>query len=851
MRKRTSALVGATIALATIALAIPGSAAIVSHPLEDGLLEWTSADAGGSGGRETPAMSADGRWVVFVGRGEGKGVWAVDRRTDTTRRLTTGDDFDPDVSDNGRFVVYAQRGGEQDVYLLDRDTDKDGAFDEVGATSTVSASVDNDGNSASGPATAPALSGNGRYVAFQVKDNLDGTPACKTGGGPDKVHVYDRVTRTVEMVSVAQDAGGESCAVNGNAQFPSITPDGRFVTFTSDASVLMPAVATLAEPGEEEEEPTVPQVFVRDRQAATTSMVSVGVDDLPGDGASAFDRGATISDNGRKVAFESDATNLVAGDTNANTDAFVRDLQAATTMRVSVDENGAQVILAPLTEDPCGTAAPVETEAEEPGEPALPVAGGGPAIAGDGGFVAFESEAPLTSDDANEVDGVRVRDVYGYDVAAQSLQRVSVAIPGGVEASGCRTEGHTGANVPAVNGVDAQSGYDGRTVVFMSQGDPTLERPSEEEPHESASDAEVAAATAFEAGIFTRTLSLPTLASVRPAQLTQGFTGTVTLTGGQFTPPGSAAALTVTMGTGISVTNVAWLSPTSIKVTLTVATNAALGARKVTVVDSAGDKATCAGCVVVTERVRPAGSTDSYRLVGSDGGVFTFGTASFHGSMGGARLNAPVVAMVETASGRGYYLVASDGGVFAFGDAEFEGSLGGTRLNRPIVDIAIGEGGKGYVLVASDGGVFAFGTPFRGSLGADPPNAPIVAIDTTSAGYRLVGADGGVFTFGNASFQGSLGGRHLNAPIVDITDRAGGYWLVSRDGGVFTFGSAGFYGSAAASPPAGGVVGIVAVRAGTGYRLTSERGAVRSFGTASNLGALSVTTAAPITGMSR
>src|SRR5436853_4721975 len=63
-------------------------------------------------------------------------------------------------------------------------------------------------------------------------------------------------------------------------------------------------------------------------------------------------------------------------------------------------------------------------------------------------------------------------------------------------------------------------------------------------------------------------------------------------------------------------------------------------------------------------------------LAASDGGVFSFGGAPFYGSMGGIRLNRPVVTMAATPTGRGYWLVASDGGVFAFGDARFFGSTG-------------------------------------------------------------------------------------------------------------------------------------------------------------------------------
>ena len=78
-----------------------------------------------------------------------------------------------------------------------------------------------------------------------------------------------------------------------------------------------------------------------------------------------------------------------------------------------------------------------------------------------------------------------------------------------------------------------------------------------------------------------------------------------------------------------------------------------------------------------------------YWLVASDGGVFAFGDAAFHGSTGNIRLTKPVVGMAATPDGHGYWLVASDGGIFAFGgtDGGFFGSTGNIRLTRPMVGI--------------------------------------------------------------------------------------------------------------------------------------------------------------------
>ena len=215
-------------------------------------------------------------------------------------------------------------------------------------------------------------------------------------------------------------------------------------------------------------------------------------------------------------------------------------------------------------------------------------------------------------------------------------------------------------------------------------------------------------------------------------------------------------------------------------------------------------------------------------LAGADGGVFTVGSAPFFGSMGGRRLNRPIVDIAATPSGRGYWMVASDGGIFNFGDAPFLGSMGNRWLNRPIVGIAPTPSGRGYWLVASDGGIFSFGdAPFLGSLGSVRLNSPIVALAAAPGGngYWMVAADGGIFAFGGARFAGSAAGRRLAAPVAHMasTPSGNGYWLAGADGGVFSFGDAPFFG-APVNAGQGNVVAIVAVPGS--YRLVTESGAV-------------------------
>ena len=134
-------------------------------------------------------------------------------------------------------------------------------------------------------------------------------------------------------------------------------------------------------------------------------------------------------------------------------------------------------------------------------------------------------------------------------------------------------------------------------------------------------------------------------------------------------------------------------------------------------------------------------------------------------------LNQPIVGMAPTHDGGGYWLVASDGGIFSYGDASFHGSTGSIHLNKPVVGMAATPDGGGYWLVACDGGIFNYGdAPFHGSAGSIPLNKPVVGMAPTSdgGGYWLVATDGGIFNYGDANFYGSTGSIVLNKPVVGM-----------------------------------------------------------------------------------
>ena len=207
--------------------------------------------------------------------------------------------------------------------------------------------------------------------------------------------------------------------------------------------------------------------------------------------------------------------------------------------------------------------------------------------------------------------------------------------------------------------------------------------------------------------------------------------------------------------------------------------------------------------------------TKGYWFVAADGGIFSYGDATFAGSTGALKLNQPIVGMSPTPTGNGYWFVAADGGIFSYGDAGFFGSTGAIHLVKPIVAMASTPTGRGYWFVASDGGFFTYGdASFYGSAAGASLRAPIVSIAATPSGkgYYLAAADGTVHAFGDAVFKGSMGGKALKSPItgIAVSGTGAGYWLVAADGGVFSFGDAPFYGSTGALRLNRAIVGMAA-----------------------------------------
>ncbi len=218
-----------------------------------------------------------------------------------------------------------------------------------GAAKTTRVSVSSAEAQANAGSGNVAISASGRFVVFS--SNASNLVPSDTNGVSD-VFLRDRLRGTTRRVSVA--TGGAQA--NGHSTSPEISANGRFVVFHSDATNLVS--------GDTNDRS---DVFVRDLETRKTRRVSVSSAEVEGDN---YSTDGSISANGRFVAFESFASNLVGSDGNAFVDIFVRDRKLGTTRRVSRGVGGAP-----------------------PNENSRICVGYGPAISNDGLFVAFGSSA--------------------------------------------------------------------------------------------------------------------------------------------------------------------------------------------------------------------------------------------------------------------------------------------------------------------------------------------------------------------------------------------------------------------------------------------------------------------------
>ncbi|MDO8615593.1 MAG: calcium-binding protein [Dehalococcoidia bacterium] len=220
------------------------------------------------------------------------------------------------LSEDGRFVVFSSDArnlvsGFGGVFLRDRATD-----------TTELVSVADDGTPANGGGSYPDITPDGRYVVF---GSFTATLVPGDTNGKPDIFIRDRVAGTTRRVSLGM-GGAEG---NGESNFPDISENGRFVVFSSDATNLVP--------GDTNDQP---DLFLRDLQTSATERISVATDGTQANGESDV---GFVSDDGRFIVFESEASNLVPGDTNDNWDAFLRDRQLGATTRISLSSTGAQL----------------------------------------------------------------------------------------------------------------------------------------------------------------------------------------------------------------------------------------------------------------------------------------------------------------------------------------------------------------------------------------------------------------------------------------------------------------------------------------------------------------------------
>lgn len=335
-------------------------------------------------------ISADGKFVAFTSNasnlvaGDTNGfpdVFIRNLALGTTTRISVSSanlqaNFPSDsaaISADGTYVAFDSwasnlvsndTNGQRDIFLRNL---------ENGTTERIS--LDSSGQEVAAYSEEPAISASGRFVAFMSKGETLITG--DTNGRPD-IFVRDRVTGTTTRVSV-DSAGAEA----GNwSQGASISADGKIVAFTSRAKNLTPTDTN-----------GTWDAFIHNRITGETRRVSVDSANLEANSYTTF---ATVSPDGRTVAFESPASNLVANDTNGVTDVFVYDLLSKKTVRISQDI----------------------TNVEGNGTSEAP------ALSADGRYITFTSNATnLVPNDTNNS-----QDVFVYDKKLLDAKTADIAL---------------------------------------------------------------------------------------------------------------------------------------------------------------------------------------------------------------------------------------------------------------------------------------------------------------------------------------------------------------------------------------------------------------------------------------
>jgi Tol biopolymer transport system component len=359
-----------------LAVTATGNSAVVASPREAAEVETVAAAGGGGGGR-TSRVSVSSTGVQ--GDSESLGTW---------------------ISAGGRYVAFTSEAsnlvpgdtnGWPDAFVRDRRT---------GTTTRIT--VSSTGAQANGGSFVTSMSPDGRYVAFQ-SDASNLVPGDTNGGDAFMRDLRTGVTSRISLSNRGRQG-------NDGSSFPKLSDNGRYVAFLSGAANLVPVDTNQLE-----------DIFVRDRRAGTTSRVNIS---SRGAQANGYTNSLTMSGDGRYVTFFSAASNLVPGDTNGENDLFVHDRRTGITSRANVSTRGTQA-----------------NDATHNGS-----------ISGNGRYIVFDSRASnLSPADTNDVF-----DVFLRDLRTGTTSRVDTSTPG---------RPSDGAYYPAISA-------DGRHIAFQpSTGD--------------------------------------------------------------------------------------------------------------------------------------------------------------------------------------------------------------------------------------------------------------------------------------------------------------------------------------------------------------------------------------------
>ncbi|HEY1409375.1 MAG TPA: hypothetical protein VF434_10550, partial [Promineifilum sp.] len=307
------------------------------HDRFTGETERVSVASDGKQGNDTswgPSISADGRIVAFSSAAnlgaQPQATWNIfvhDRITGETTLVSISSDgtpanessmTQPAISASGHIIAFESEA--TNLVAGDLNNVADIFIHDLQSGETTRVSVASDGTEANNYSSAPALSADGRYVAFA--SGASNLFANDTNGVYD-VFIHDRQTGETTLISTRLEGVG----ISQDAHLPAVSADGRRVAFMSRSSDLVTGDTGDAD------------IFVYDRMTGTLDLVSVGSNGEKGNGDS--DRLA-ISADGLRIAFDSRAANLVPGDTNDAGDVFVHNLVTGETSRVSVGDNGDQ-----------------------------------------------------------------------------------------------------------------------------------------------------------------------------------------------------------------------------------------------------------------------------------------------------------------------------------------------------------------------------------------------------------------------------------------------------------------------------------------------------------------------------